>query len=386
MRITNRTLAITAVILWLLVAALFAYIFLKGVAFGSPGEVTATTASRTMTTNSPATTASAADPTTSTVAGTLTVVAAGDVMGDRKVGSFIDKNGGAAAFTNVRSYFLDADLAFVNLESPLSNTGTERKYKEYTFRGRPALIDGLTSAGIDVVSLANNHQLDWSAAALKDEISRLDSAGVKHAGAGANSSAAAEPAIVKTKAGTVAVLAYTQIISSSAATSSSSGVNPGTSHSKVVSEIKAAKTKADFVIVSMHWGTEYTNQETAEQRSLAHAAIDAGADLVLGHHPHVIQGMEIYKNKLIVYSMGDFVFDHRSRVTGEAFILRVTLAKTGGNPVFTATPVYLSDSYGIPSVVSGSAGSSINSRLISYSNRLGLKLVQSGGKVKPASE
>lgn len=386
MRITNRTLAIVAVILWLLVAAMFAYIFFKGVAFGSSDELTTTTTTSRTTTSSPATTASAAAATTTTEAATLSVAAAGDVMGDRKVGTFIDKNGGAAVFTNVGSYFRDADLAFVNLESPLSNTGTERKYKEYTFRGRPALIEGLTSAGIDVVSLANNHQLDWSAAALKDEISRLDSAGVKHAGAGANSSAAAEPAIVKTNAGTVALLAYTQIISSSAATSSSYGTNPGTSHSKVVSEIKAARKRADFVIVSMHWGTEYTNQETAEQRSLAHAAVDAGADLVLGHHPHVIQGLEIYKNKLIAYSMGDFVFDHRNRVTGEAFILRVTLAKTDTNPVFTATPVYLSDTSGIPSVVSGSAGTSINSRLISYSNRLGLKLVQSGGKVKPASE
>lgn len=129
--------------------------------------------------------------------------------------------------------------------------------------------------------------------------------------------------------------------------------------------------------MSFHWGTEYTSQTAAYQRSLAHKAIDAGADLVLGHHPHVIQGLEVYHNKLIAYSLGDFVFDHNSRATGEAFILRVTLHPTGP-PVARIIPVYLSDTSGIPAPVTGSAADAILSRLTRLSASFGLKLTRSG--------
>lgn len=361
MRISNRRLALIAVILWVAVAALFGYFMWIGWGFSALGNGEPSSSSSTSSTQRSGSSSSASSVTTVTTASagqttTLDVSAGGDVMGDRKVGTFVDNNGGAAVFSKVKSYFKDADLAFVNLESPLSSKGTDRKYKTFTFRGRPALVDGLTSAGIDVVSLANNHQLDWGSAALTDEISRLDAVGVAHAGAGSNKQAATAPAIIKTSAGTVAVLAYTQIISSSSATPDSPGTNGlSTNHQAVIDAVKSAKKTADYVI-------------------------DAGADLVLGHHPHVIQGLEIYKDKLIAYSLGDFVFDHRTRATGEAFILQVKLAKTG-RPQLTAIPVYLSDSSGIPAVVTGSAASSINQRLAKYSKGLGLNLVESGGRL-----
>jgi poly-gamma-glutamate synthesis protein (capsule biosynthesis protein) len=131
---------------------------------------------------------------------------------------------------------------------------------------------------------------------------------------------------------------------------------------KVLAAIAAADKKADFVIVSFHWGTEYASQAASYQRALAHKAIDAGADLILGHHPHVIQGLEVYHDKLIAYSLGDFVFDHRSRATGEAFVLRVTLHPTGP-PLARIIPVYLSDANGIPAPVTGKAADAILDRL-----------------------
>jgi poly-gamma-glutamate synthesis protein (capsule biosynthesis protein) len=105
----------------------------------------------------------------------------------------MDENGGEAVFTHVRPLLETAHLTFVNLEGPLSDKGTRAAWKEYTFRGRPAMIDGLVSAGIDVVSLANNHSNDYGTAALLDTIARLDEAGVHHAGAGARAPAAAAP-------------------------------------------------------------------------------------------------------------------------------------------------------------------------------------------------
>jgi poly-gamma-glutamate capsule biosynthesis protein CapA/YwtB (metallophosphatase superfamily) len=303
------------------------------------------------------------------------------VLGDRKVGSFVDRNGGEAVFAKVRPLLETAQVAFVNLESPLSEQGTPDPHKEYTFLGRPALADGLTSAGIDVVSLANNHAVDYGPAALLDTIRLLDDAGVNHAGAGADAQAARAPALLITPAGIVAVLAFTEIIHPGfPATSDRPGINPTTPDRKrLLADISAAKEKADFVIVSFHWGTEYTGRANQDQRRLAHQAIDAGADLILGHHPHVIQGLELYKDRLIAYSMGDFVWDHNSRETGETFVLHVALT-ADGPPTFDATPVYLDEATGVPAPVTGREAETILSRLTRLSADLGLELTRSGDR------
>ena len=129
--------------------------------------------------------------------------------------------------------------------------------------------------------------------------------------------------------------------------------------------------------MSFHWGTEYTFTAAGYQRSLAHKCVDAGADLVLGHHPHVIQGVEVYKNKLIAYSLGDFVFDHRPGPTGQAFILRVALTPDQP-PVARMIPIYLDNTYGIPAVVTGGTADTILGRLTSLSASLCTKLTRSG--------
>ena len=220
-------------------------------AVSSPGAGSST-ASANPSGASGGTTTSTQSPTTSTTAqkGYLTVAAGGDVLGDRQVGDFIDKKGGPAVFAGVRPYLEKADVAFANLECPVSTKGTAVKTKKYTFRGRPQLVDGLVSAGIDVMSLANNHSLDYGTAALLDTVSRLDQAGVAHAGAGANAKAAQAPAILDTPAGTVAVLAFTDIIPGGfAAGPKTAGVNPASpDRARVLASIKTAAAKADYVI------------------------------------------------------------------------------------------------------------------------------------------
>jgi len=306
------------------------------------------------------------------------VAAGGDVHGDRKVGTYIDAHGGAAVLAEVAPYLQTADLAFVNLEGPISDKGSKVTFKEYTFRSRPALIEGLVSAGIDVASLANNHAVDCGQAALLDTIERLDTAGVGHAGAGKDITTARSPALLETEAGTVAVLAFTDKYSSGyAAGAERAGIAPIGDGAKVLEAVRAAEEKADYVIVSFHWGTEYTFNAAGYQRSLAHKCVDAGADLILGHHPHVIQGLEVYKDKLIAYSLGDFVFDHRPGPTGETFVLQVTLGESGP-PVARIIPVYLTDSHGIPAPVTGSKADTILNRLIKLSAGFDTTLTRSG--------
>lgn len=376
-----RPLVLSLIALCVVIAALAGYYLWDSLS--AAGAETAPSAS-SLTSESPdgvpttiASTTTEPPTTTTTLAPTLTVAAGGDVLGDRKVGTFMDAHGGAAVFEGVKPYMEGADVAFVNLEGPISDQGSRNTRKQFTFRARPALMDGLLSAGIDVVSLANNHSLDYRWGALSDCIARLDAAGIAHAGAGVDAAAAAAPAMLQTPAGTVALIAVSEITASFAA-----GTNPGTyytssPHEGLLANVAAADKQADFVIVSLHWGKEYNPGVTDHQVFLGRKLIEAGADLILGHHPHVIEGLEIYNDRLIVYSMGDFVFDHYSRATGEAFVLQVTLPHDGP-PWGTIIPVYLSDSHGIPAVVTGWEADRILGRLTSLSVARGLQLNREG--------
>ncbi|MCZ7661628.1 MAG: CapA family protein [Thermoleophilia bacterium] len=383
-RAPDRILTVAVVAVWALALVLGAAYLLTGRDTTSNAAAIAgeTAVSRTPTTRAASPGAASTSATSTTIRRrSLTVVAGGDVIGDRKVGDYIDAHGGEAVLDGVAPLFADADVAFVNLESPLSDKGTRNAAKDVTFRGRPALVDGLAAAGVGVVSLANNHALDWGSEALLDTIARLDGAGIAHAGAGVNLSAARAPALLETGAGTVALLAYTNVVPEGfPAGDQRAGVNPMRPDTqRILADIGAAAESADWVIVSVHWGIEYEGETAHEQRVFAHDFVDAGADLVLGHHPHVLQGLELYRNKLIAYSLGDFVFDHYSRATGEAFVLSIQLAPAGP-PSLTVSPVYLSDGNGIPQVVGGAEADGILTRLSAYSKKLGLTLTRDGDR------
>jgi poly-gamma-glutamate synthesis protein (capsule biosynthesis protein) len=309
---------------------------------------------------------------------TITVAAVGDMIFDRRVRDLIAREGGAAPLSEVAAQLAAADAAIGNLESPLSSGGSHDGDKDYTFRGDPRGIAALELAGFDAVSLGNNHALDWGAEALADTVALLDESGIGHAGAGADKAAAVAPAVIDVDGTTVAFLSYSHILPPGfIATDSRAGIARGRGNmDEVEAAVRAAAETYDYVLVSYHWGDERESMANADQVADAHRTVDAGADMVLSHHPHVIQGAETYEGGLILYSSGDFVFDHYSRETGEAFIMDATLGPHGVTDV-RFTPVYL-DGEGKPEYVSGSAAMSILERLRRVSSPHGTTIVIEG--------
>ncbi|MDI6900991.1 MAG: CapA family protein [Anaerosomatales bacterium] len=309
---------------------------------------------------------------------TISVAAVGDMIFDRRVKELVRAQGGEAPLADVASHLAAADIAVGNLESPLSEGGTQDADKDVTFRGDPRGADGLARAGFDFLSLANNHVLDYGSAALADTVALLDAKGIMHAGAGQDRTAAWRPAVKRVGNASVAFLSFSHILPAGfIATDSSAGLARGRGNMDAVeAAIRVAKAEHDYVLVSFHWGVEYADDCNGDQVTDAHRAVDAGADMVLSHHPHVIQAVEYYKGRLIAYSLGDFVFDHYSRKTGEAFILDAALGPAGVTDV-RITPVYL-DSYGKPEFVTGDEAEVILERLRDISAKRGATVAIDG--------
>jgi poly-gamma-glutamate capsule biosynthesis protein CapA/YwtB (metallophosphatase superfamily) len=307
----------------------------------------------------------------------ISVIAVGDILFDRQVGSLIDNKGPDEPLRYVAPILSSSDITIANLECPLSTKGTKLAEKDVTFRGRTSAATGIKNAGIDVVSMANNHALDCGPEALEDTIALLDQKGIGHSGAGMNLNEAVKAAYFKAgdkKDKKVAFLAFSYLIPAGFYPGENrAGVAPARPDTELVTNaIKEARKRADFVFCSFHWGIEYQDYPVQYQIDLGRLCIDTGADLVLGGHPHVIQGIELYKGKLIAYSLGDFVFDHYSRKTGEAFILKCDVSQ---EKTLSATmiPVYLA-SFGQPKVVNGADANSILNRLSQISKKFETKM------------
>lgn len=328
--------------------------------------------------STPETAAQAAAIPTEAQPATITIAAVGDMIFDRKVKELIKKEGGQAPLAVVADRLSKADVAIGNLESTIADSGEKNETKDVTFRGHPAGIEGLKLAGFDALSLANNHMLDYGPEPLEDTVAALDEAGIGHAGAGENKNAAWKPATIDVDGTKVAYLAFTHVLPAGfLASDSRAGVASGKMDLSLIDEaVREAKNTHDYVIVSFHWGVEYEDFANGDQVMKARRVIDAGADMVLAHHPHVIQGVEFYNDKLIAYSLGDFVFDHYSRKTGEAFILEAELGPHGTSTA-TAVPVYL-DEYGRPEYVTGSDASVILKRLKQISAPHGTEVLIDG--------
>jgi len=206
--------------------------------------------------------------------------------------------------------FQTADIAMLNEEFPFSNQGTAMANKQYTFRINPEYVNWYTGMGIDLVSLANNHALDYGKDALNDTFSTLDQAGIKYVGAGSSKERAKEIQILEKNNKKFGFLAASRVIpvTSWNIDEGQPGLFCTYDPSQLVEEISKAKQTCDYVVVYVHWGIERQSKPTEYQVNMAKQYIDAGADLVLGTHPHVLQGFEFYKGKAIVYSMGNFVF------------------------------------------------------------------------------
>ncbi len=209
----------------------------------------------------------------------------------------------------------EADLTCVNLEFCLSDRGEPMAGKKYTFRAKPERVEILIELGVDLANLANNHIYDYGTDAFLDTLSILDENGIAHAGAGRNAAEAEKPFFTEIDGKTVAVVSATRAekyILTPEAGEETPGVFRCYDMTKVLQKVQEAKEKADFVIAYIHWGTEYSETLEDAQTEGARELIDAGADVVLGAHPHCLQGMDYYKGCPILYSLGNYWFNEKT--------------------------------------------------------------------------
>ena len=224
----------------------------------------------------------------------------------------------------------DADYTIGNLECPIATVGKPLESKIFSFRADPGAV-ALLKGRFDALAVANNHSGDYGKAAFLETLVHLDSVGIRHFGGGIDLASAHEPLWIALKGLRIAVLSYNEF----KPRSFEAGPNwPGiawSEDSQVVSDIRAARAAgADLIIPFMHWGWELEPKPGERQRQLARTMIDAGADLVVGGHPHVTQGAEYYRGKLIVYSLGNFVFDgFETPAAKRGWLLRLTLDRKG---------------------------------------------------------
>ena len=239
----------------------------------------------------------------------------------------------------------NASILVGNLEAPLSKRGSLYTEKTWLLRADPRTVESLVKAGFDILTLANNHMMDYGPIAMQDTLDALDNAKIARTGAGNNLSQARRAAILSAPDGTkFAFLAYSltypEIFWANAS-------RPGTPYGNpafFVSDIKKVKALVDHVIVSFHWGKELQNNPSAYQKNYGRLAIDSGASVVLGHHPHVLQGIEVYKEGLIAYSLGNYVFGSYSKRVKDSIILEIHCDKSGLNqarlyPINVLNPV-----------------------------------------------
>lgn len=261
---------------------------------------------------------------------TLELIAVGDIMLARAIGHIMaEHNDWTYPFRELREMTTAADLAVGNLEGPISERGVQQG-SIYSFRADPRTITGLTDAGFDVLTVANNHMWDYGPDAFRDTLAHLSLAGM-HATGGGDDALSAHTPVIRTANGIrVAFLGYTNLIPKARDTSNASPAIAYLDPEVATADIIRAGQEADIVVVLVHWGEEYQTRASGMQRDTARALIDAGATLVIGHHPHVVQEIEPYGTGLIAYSLGNFVFDQNfSPDTRRGLALRVTLDKDG---------------------------------------------------------
>ena len=230
---------------------------------------------------------------------------------------------------DMQAEFEEADIAMVNQEFAFSNRGTPMKDKQYTFRIDPKQVQIFKDMKVDIVTLANNHTLDYGTEALLDTFETLDTANIQYVGAGSNLAEARKTKYVEVNDKTIAFLGASRVIPVTDwnAGSDRPGLFTTYDPAALISEIETAKELCDYVVVYTHWGIEKNTTPEEYQRTLAKQYIDAGADLVIGSHPHVLQGIEYYKDKPIVYSLGNFMFYSTINQTA---VLKVTLNDNDG--------------------------------------------------------
>ncbi|PSB27878.1 CapA family protein [Stenomitos frigidus] len=252
---------------------------------------------------------------------TVTLMFAGDVTLSDHFADAIGQDY-ERTFANMDEY-RKADVGMVNLENPLTRATIPLPDKKFNFKADPDSVKALTSGGISLVNLANNHAMDYQEPGLLETLETLKNAGVEHVGAGRDVKEARRPEIIDVKGQRVAYFGYYGADFESA-NENRAGTNYADEQS-IAEDIKAVRSQVDWVIVNYHWGEELATHPADWQVNLAHFTIDQGADVVVGHHPHVLQGAEIYKGRPIAYSMGNFIFGGNPRSDYDTAVLKVAL-------------------------------------------------------------
>ena len=260
----------------------------------------------------------------------VTLDAVGDINLGDGVATVMYQRGYRYPWGGVARHLRSADLAFGNLECAVSRRGSAAPGKQYTFRGRPAALRvAARYAGMDVLSLANNHAEDFGKAALADTLKWIRRFGMTGVGAGHDLAAARRPRVVKRLGLRIAFVGFSDV------NPPGFGAGPGTPGTVLATpglvrrDTRRAARRADVVVATFHWGVERSATPNARQRQLARAALAGGADAVIGAHPHVLQPVERSGRRVVAYSLGNFVWAAGSPFTARTGILRLRLSRRG---------------------------------------------------------
>ena len=282
------------------------------------------------------------------------IAAMGDAMLGRQVGELFRAHPDRFAMSEFATLLKGHDIVFLNLECPVSRNGRPDPIQKpnVTFCADPETLKVLQNLGVNVVSLGNNHMLDYGPEALHDTLGHLDETGIQHAGAGRNYEEANEPLLLTINGIKLAILSHVFVFSAS--TRRATRRSPGVSDYRItpiLSRIRSLRANGYLVVVSLHWGLEYAFYPVPYQRKQARQMVDAGASLILGHGPHFPQGIESYRDGRIVYSLGNFIFDEPYEYSNQSFLHSIRLAADGGLSEEQVVPFHIKDH--VPQITEG---------------------------------
>lgn len=263
--------------------------------------------------------------------GKLVIHGTGDVSLDPDYVSTFAVEGYRYAFSGLGGLFRRDDLTVINLECAVSDLGAALA-KTYTFRCDPEALPVAKRMGVEVASLGNNHAYDFGPEALVDSVRNVRSAGIAPVGAGATQGRALAPAVFELKGWTVAVVGLDMVVDpypAAIATESKPGTAAGHDEDLMIGAIETADRMADIVVVTIHWGIELDTQPRDFQVALGHRMVDAGADVIFGHHAHRLQPLERYRGRPIFWGLGNFVWPNFSTAGSATAVAEVTVTPEG---------------------------------------------------------
>ena len=309
-------------------------------------------------------------------------LAGGDLFLGPHLAPYVATQGYDYPFLGLQRILQEAQVVFANLEAPLTERREVFLEKGYSFRSRPAWAAALARNGVNLLSLANNHILDYGLAGLRDTMRLLRREGIFFSGAGEDVQQARRAAWLQVRGIKIACLSYSLTFPTEFYATAQ---KPGTAFayaSFLEEDIPAASARADIVIVSCHWSEELLRRPKQYQRELAHKLIDLGADMVLGHHPHVVQGIEIYRGKPIAYSLGNLIFSSYSKTVKTGILLRCSLESGHRVRKLEVLPLAV-DNRGVrfqPRLLSGVAAREAICELDRLSQPLGTEIMLDGDR------